>query len=108
LSSSSVLYVLIRLPQQLKDKFTRGRIELSVADWIKKKANLRSVYVSEPIYVDEVSDRIDMLLIVGGFATTAMFAAMEKKVKDAKNNAIKKGFLKENEWQGIVKSLVKD
>ena len=108
LSSSSVLYVLIRLPQQLKEKFTRGRIELSVADWVKKKANLRSVYVSEPIYVDEVSDRIDMLLIVGGFATTAMFAAMEKKVKDAKNNAIKKGFLKENEWQGIVKTLVKD
>jgi len=108
LSSSSVLYVLIRMPQQLKDKFTRGRIELSVADWIKKKANLRSVYVSEPIYVDEVSDRIDMLLIVGGFATTEMFAAMEKKVKDVKNNAIKKGFVKEDEWQGIVKSLVKN
>ena len=108
LSSSSVLYVLIRMPQQLKDKFTRGRIELSVADWIKKKANLRSVYVSEPIYVDEVSDRIDMLLIVGGFATTEMFAAMEKKVKDVKNNAVKKGFVKEDEWQGIVKSLVKN
>jgi len=55
-----------------------------------------------------VSDRIDMLLIVGGFATTTMFAAMEKNIKDAKNNAIKKGFLKENEWQSIVKSLVKD
>jgi len=108
LSSSSVLYVLIRMSQQLKDKFTRGTIELSVADWIKKKANLRSVYISEPIYVDEVNDRIDILLILGGFATTAMFAAMEKKVKDAKNSAVKKGFLKENEWQDIVKSLVKD
>lgn len=107
LSSSSVLYVLLRIPQQLKDKLTRGRIELSVADWIKKKANLRSVYVSEPIYVAEVSDRIDLLLVFGGFTTTELFSVMEKKVKNAKNNAIKKGFLKENEWQGIVKSLIK-
>jgi hypothetical protein len=46
-----------------------------------------------------------MLLVFGGFTTTELFAVMEKKVKDAKNNAIEKGFLKENEWQGIAQEL---
>ena len=108
LSSSSVLYVLIRMPEQLKESLPKGKIELSVATWFKGKASLKSIYVSEPIYVDEMSDRLDILLIVGGFNVTSMMASMEKRVKDVKNSAVKKGFIKEDEWQSIVEGLVKD
>jgi len=108
LSSSSVLYVLIRMPEQLKESLPKGKIELSVAAWFKGKASLKSIYVSEPIYVDEMSDRLDILLIVGGFNVTSMVASMEKRVKDVKNSAVKKGFIKEDEWQSIVEGLIKD
>jgi hypothetical protein len=108
LSSSSVLYVLIRMPEQLKESLPKGKIELTVANWFKEKASLKSIYVSEPIYLDEMNDRIDILLIVGGFSVRNMVASMEKRVKDAKNSAVKKGFIKEDEWQNIVGSLVKD
>jgi hypothetical protein len=108
LSSSLVLNVLVRMPLQLKDSLSRGRIELSIANWFRGKASLKSVFVSEPVYVDEFSDRLDILLIVGGFAVSDIFASMEKKVKDVKSNAVKKGFIKEDEWESIVKSLVKD
>jgi stalled ribosome alternative rescue factor ArfA len=33
---------------------------------------------------------------------------MEKKVREIKSYLIKKGSMKENEWQAIVKSLVAD
>ena len=108
LSSSSVLYVLVRMPEKLKESLPKGKIELTVANWFKGKASLKSIYVSEPIYVDEMNDRIDILLIVGGFSVRNMVASMEKRVKDAKNSAVKKGFIKEDEWQNIVGSLVKD
>jgi hypothetical protein len=108
LSSSSVLYVLIRMPEQLKESLPKGKIELTVANWFKEKAGLKSIYVSEPIYVDEMNDRIDILLIVGGFSVRNMVASMEKRVKDAKNSAVKKGFIKEDEWQNILGSLVKE
>ena len=37
LSTSQVLYVLIRMPLQLKDKLPRGKIELDMINWFKGK-----------------------------------------------------------------------
>ena len=108
LSSASVLYVLLRMPIQLKDKLSRGKIELAIANWFKEKASLQSIFISEPIYVEDVSDRIDVVMFVGGFDVTKMFISMEKKVREIKNFVIKQGSIKEDEWQAIVKSLVAD
>jgi hypothetical protein len=106
LSSASLLYVLLRMPLQFRDKLSRGRIELAIANWFKERASLKSIFISEPIYVEEVSDRIDVVMFVGGFDVTKMFTSIEKKVSAIKSQAIKKGLIKEDEWQGIVKSLV--
>jgi hypothetical protein len=108
MSSASVIYVLIRMPIQLKDKLSRGKIELEMADWFKEKASLKSIVVSEPIYVEDVSDRIDIIMFVGGFDLTEMFISMEKKVREIKSFVVKQGLIKEIEWQAIVKSLVAD
>jgi hypothetical protein len=105
LSSASVLYVLIRLPLQLKEKLSRGKIELDIANWFKEKASLQSIFVSEPIYIEDGTDRIDLVMFVGGFDLTSMFAALEKKVRSIKSFVVKKGSIKEDEWRAIVKSL---
>jgi hypothetical protein len=105
LSSASVLYVLLRMPLQLKEKLSRGKLELEIANWFKEKASLQSVFISEPIYVEDVNDRIDVVMFVGGFDTTKIFTSMEKKVKAIKSFVIKKGSIKEDEWRAIVKSL---
>jgi hypothetical protein len=108
LSSASVLYVLLRMPLQLKEKLSRGKIELAIANWFKEKASLQSIFISEPIYVEDASDRIDVVMFVGGFDVTKMFISMEKKVREIKSFVIKQGSIKEDEWQAIVKSLVAD
>jgi len=105
LSSSSLLYVLLRIPVSLKDKLPRGKIELSLASWFKEKANLKSIYVTEPIYVEDTSDRIDMALFIGGFETTQMFADFEKNAESLRNSAVQKGSVKNNEWQAMMTSL---
>ena len=108
LSSASLLYVLLRIPFHLKTKIPREKIELSIANWIKDKANLKSIYFSDPIYVEDNSDRIDVAMLVGGFDVTEMFTTMEKEINTIKSDAIKRGFINKEEWQGIVKSLVED
>jgi hypothetical protein len=108
LSSASVIYVLLRLPLQLKEKLSRGQIELDIANWFKEKANLRSIFISEPIYVEDGYDRIDVVLFVGGFDVTQMFSSMEKKVRAIKSFVIKKGSIKEDDWRAIAKSLGAD
>jgi hypothetical protein len=105
LSTASVLFVLLRLPLQLKGKLSRGKIELDIANWFKEKASLQSIFVSEPLYVEDGSDRIDVVMFVGGFDVTKMFTAMEKKVRAIKSFVVKKGSIKEDEWRAIVKSL---
>ena len=108
LSSTSLLYVLLRIPSHLKTKLSRGKIELSIAKWIKDKVNVKSIFVSDPIYIEDISDRIDVVLFVGGFDTTELFTSMKQKIDNIKNESIKNGFIKKKEWQGIEKSLLKD
>ncbi len=102
LSSASVLYVLLRMPLSLKDKLPRGKIELAIANWLGDKANLKSIYVTEPVYTEDMSDRIDVTLLIGGFDTTKMFSDLENKVKSLKNQAVEKGLMTED-WQVIPK-----
>jgi len=104
LASSSVLYVLIRVPVQLKDKLSKGKVELEVAAWFKERANFKSVYLSEPIYVDEPGDRIDLFMLVGGFDTTELMSLIEKKSKSLANDAIERGLLSKEEWQALSAS----
>jgi len=108
LSSASVLHVLLRIPSHLKTKLPREKIELSIANWFKDKASFKSIYFSDPIYVEDTSDRIDVVMFVGGFDVTEMFTSMEKNVNAIKGDAIDRGFISEEEWKGIVKSLVED
>ncbi len=105
LASASLVYVLARIPAKLKDKIPKGKIELSVADWFSDKAKLRSVYVGEPIYVEDVLDRVDLVMVVGGFSTTKMFASMEKDFAVVRNHVFEKGLLKKEEWQAIANGL---
>jgi hypothetical protein len=108
LPNSSLLYVLLRIPAHLKEQLPQAKIELAIATWFKEKASLKSIYVSEPIYVADVSDRIDVVMFLGGFDATKMLFSMEKKVSAIKSQAIKQGSIKEEDWRAIVKSLVAD
>ena len=108
LASASVVYVLLRLPVKLKETLPRGKIELEIADWFKEKTSLQTAFISEPVYTEDANDRIDLVMFVGGFDTTEMFKAMEKKVKSIKSFVIKKGSIKEDEWRVIAKSLGAD
>jgi hypothetical protein len=105
ISSSSLVYVLVRMPYSLKEKLTRGKVEMAVANWFKDKADLKSIHVAEPVYVEDANDRIDIALFIGGFDVAKIFSSVEKKVNAMKNQAVKNGFIKEAEWKEIVKNL---
>jgi len=105
LASASVLYVLVRVPLQLKEKLTRAKIELATATWSRKMPNIKSIYVTEPIYVDEANDRVDAIVFTGNFDLTELTTFFQKKSAEVKSETVKKGLIKEEEWEAIVKSL---
>jgi hypothetical protein len=93
LSSASLLYVVLRMPLSLKDELPKGKIELAITNWFKEKTSLQSIYITEPIYTEDKTDRIDAVLFVGGFDTAVMFGDLEKKVETLKNRAVEKGLM---------------
>jgi hypothetical protein len=105
LSSSSIVYAIFRIPTRMKKILSKNKIELSLANWFKGKANLKSIQISEPIYVDSKDDRIDLSLFIGGFELGNIFAPLKKKIQPIKNNAIKKGLIKKKDWEAIAKEL---
>ena len=105
LSSTALLYVLLRMPLGLKDKLPKERIELAITNWFKEKTSLQSIYVTEPVYIEDMTDRIDAVLFIGGFDASKMLSGLEQKVKLLKKQAIEKGFMTEN-WQVITKTEV--
>ena len=102
ISSASLLYVLLRMPSSMKDSLPRGKIELAITNWFKEKTNLQSIYITEPIYTEDMTDRIDAVLFLGGFDTSKMMNNLEQKVKSLKTLAVERGFITEN-WGVITK-----
>lgn len=97
LSTSSLLYVLVRMPTNLIDKLPRAKIELTITEWFKEKTNMQSIHVTEPIYTEDTSDRIDAVLLIGGFDLNPLFNDLDKKVENMKRAVIDKGYITE-EW----------
>jgi len=55
--------------------------------------------------VEDLSDRIDILALVGGFSTTELFSALIKEVEEIKNYAVEQKRMEKEEWNRIVKNL---
>jgi len=98
LSGSSLLYVLLRMPVGLRDKIPRAQLELEITNWFKEKTSLQSIHITEPIYTEDLTDRIDAVLFIGGFDTTKLFAKFEEKIEALKAMAVEKGCMTED-WQ---------
>jgi hypothetical protein len=106
LSTASMLYVLVRVPLGLREKFPRAKIDLAVNEWFKEKTSLKAAFASEPIYIDDGNDRVDIVLFVGSFDLSERVASLNAKVKDIVGFSVKKGFVKEKEWRELVDQLV--
>jgi len=104
LPSASLLYVLIRMPKSLKDKPSRSKIELDISNWFKDKTSFHSIFITEPIYTNDMTDRVDAVLFVGGFDTSSLLSGLQKKVEPFKNNAVEKGLMTDD-WQLIVPKI---
>jgi len=105
LSSSKIGYILLRIPAAMEGSVTKEKVEREFSDWLEGKVGFNSLEVSDPIYVNERNDRVDIAVFLGGFNKSETFAQMSKKSTDMARNAILRGFIERDEWEKILKSL---
>jgi hypothetical protein len=106
MSIASLIYVLVKAPLRLQGHLTKGFIELEVNSWLKERLEIDVPLICEPIYVDELNDRIDVVILVGGFDTTRLFETMRERVSRFDNLIKEHGFYDEGVWARINGTLL--
>lgn len=108
LSTSSLIYVLVRVPLHLREQLDKRHIELEVARWLKERANLDAPQICEPIYVDEFSDRIDVVILVGGFDTRGLFTSIDERISRFSRIIVEQELYDKEVWNNIKDQLLGD
>ena len=108
LSTASMIYVLVRAPLHLRGQLTKGRIELEVTSWLKERADLDAPQICEPVYVDEFGDRIDVIILVGGFDTEELFSSIDKRISRFSRIMVEQELYDKEVWSSIKRQLLEN
>jgi hypothetical protein len=106
ISTASIVYVLVKAPLRLQGQLTKGFIELEVNSWLKERLDIDVPQICEPIYIDEFNDRIDVVVLVGGFDTDRLFETVSERVSRFDNLIKEHGFYDEDVWANICGALL--
>ena len=106
LSTASLVYVLVRAPIRLMEQLPKGYIELEVNSWLRARTNIDAPQICEPIYVDEFGDRIDVVILVGGFDTKGLFGTMEDRISRFSTLIVEQELYDKDIWNNIRNKLM--
>ena len=106
LSTAQFVYVLVRAPLRLQYQLPKGYIELEVNSWLKDVADLNAPLICEPVYVEEHGDRIDVVVLVGGFETGHLFETMDKRISRFSTLIVEHELYEKEIWGKIRKTLL--
>jgi len=105
-STASIVYVLVKAPLRLQGQLNKGFIELEVNSWLKERLEIDVPQICEPIYVDELNDRIDVVILVGGFDTNHLFETVSERVSRFDNLIKEHNLYDEDIWAKICGTLL--
>lgn len=106
ITTATIVYVLVRAPIQFRDRLTKGQIEYEVNKWLLETLNVDIPQICEPIYVEEYNDRIDVLILVGGFDTSILFKKIHKRIKRFSDMNVKQGLIEKDLWDTIKSEMI--
>lgn len=108
LSTASLIYVIVRAPLWLKERLSKGYIELEVNGWLKKRANVDIPQICEVTYVESFNDRVDVVILVGGFQTKQLFKTMDQRISRFNSLIVENELYDKDTWNKIRSRLMQN
>jgi hypothetical protein len=105
LSTASLIYAIVRAPRRLKERLSKGHLELELNNWLKERANLDAPQICETIYVDEFGDRVDVVIFVGGFDTKRWFETLAQRISRFSRLIVDRELYNKEIWSKITDKL---
>lgn len=106
ISTATMIYVLVRAPLYYRDEFTKGQIEYEVSQWLAESLGVDIPQICESVFVDEFGDRVDVVILVGGFDTKKMFRDIYRRIERFSNMNLEQGLYDRELWDEIKKKLL--
>ena len=106
LKTASMVYVLVRAPLSYQDDFQKGQLEFEVTQWLQESIGVDIPQICEPLFVDEYGDRIDVIILVGGYDTTNKFNEVYKRIERFSKMNVDQGLVKSEEWDQIKEKML--
>ncbi len=105
LTSASLIYVLVRAPFSYLDDFQKGQIEFEVTNWLQESIGVDIPQICEPLFVNEYGDRVDVIILVGGYDTSDKFDEIYKRIERFSKMNVDMGFVNAGEWEKIKEKM---
>jgi len=106
ISTATMIYVLVRAPLYYRDEFTKGQIEYEVSQWLAESLGVDIPQICESVFVDEFGDRVDVVILVGGFDTKKTFRDIYRRIERFSNMNLEQGLYDRGLWDEIKKKLL--
>ncbi|MBD3207286.1 hypothetical protein GF319_13225 [Candidatus Bathyarchaeota archaeon] len=106
ISTSSLIYVLVRSPASYSEEFTKGFIEYEVSRWLNESIGIDIPQVVDTIFKQEYGDRLDVVMLLGGFNTKPMFKRVYDRIERFSKMNLDQNLVDTEYWSKLRKNLL--
>ncbi len=106
LTTARMLYVLVKAPLKFRDELQKGQLEYEVSTWLQESIGIDIPQICEPLFVDEYGDRIDVVILVGGYDTSKKFGEVYRRIERFSNMNVTQGLVDKIEWDKIKEIML--
>lgn len=106
LKTATMVYVLVRAPLSYQDDFQKGQLEFEVTQWLQESIGIDIPQICEPLFVDEYGDRVDVIIMVGGYDTGKKFNEVYNRIERFSKMNVDQNLVDKEEWEKIKKKML--
>ncbi|MCK5669790.1 hypothetical protein KAI10_00260, partial [Candidatus Bathyarchaeota archaeon] len=106
ITTAKMIYVLVKAPLKFRDDLQNGQLEYEVSTWLQESIGIDIPQICESLFVDEYGDRLDVVILVGGYDTKEKFAKVHKRIERFSKMNLDQGLVNAENWEEIKKIML--
>lgn len=105
-TTAKMIYVLVKAPLKFRDELQKGQLEYEVTKWLQESIGIDIPQICESLFVDEFGDRLDVVILVGGYDAREKFTSVHKRIERFSKMNLDQGLVKTEDWDEIKKVML--
>lgn len=105
-TTAKMIYVLVKAPLKFREELQKGQLEYEVSTWLHQSIGIDIPQICEPLFIDEFGDRLDVVILAGGFDTVEMFTRVHERINRFSKMNVDQGLVDGDNWEQIKEKML--